>query len=57
MPYMRIDGIVHTSDDLNDFKPINIFTDEAFTNDSVPELFANLDRFKVRKAVLEEVKK
>ena len=50
------DGIVHTSNDLNDFKPINIFTDEAFTNDSVPELFANLDRFKVRKAVLEELK-
>ena len=50
------DGVVHSSDELNNFVPINIFTDEAHTNDSVPEPFANLDRFKVRKAVLEELK-
>ena len=37
-------------------KAINIFTDEAFSNDNVPEPFANLDRFKVRKAILEELK-
>ena len=52
----EIDGVVHSSDELNNFVPINIFTDEAHTNDSVPEPFANLDRFKVRKAVLEELK-
>ena len=52
----EIDGVVNTSDDLNDFVPINIFTDEAHTNDSVPEPFAGLDRFKVRKVVLEELK-
>ena len=51
-----VDGVVHTSENLEDFEPINIFTDEAFSNDNVPEPFANLDRFKVRKAVLEELK-
>ena len=52
----EVDGVVHTSESLEDFEPINIFTDEAFSNDNVPEPFANLDRFKVRKAVLEELK-
>ena len=52
----EVDGIVQTSQSLEDFEPINIFTDEAFSNDNVPEPFANLDRFKVRKAVLEELK-
>ena len=52
----EVDGIVQTSESLEDFEPINIFTDEAFSNDNVPEPFANLDRFKVRKAVLEELK-
>ena len=47
--------IVHTSDDLNDFKPINIFNDEAWTNENVPEPFNNLDRFKARKLVLEKL--
>ena len=52
----EVDGIVQTSDKLEDFAPINIFTDEAFSNDMVPTPFNNLDRFKVRKAVLEELK-
>ena len=52
----EVDGVVHTSDKLEDFEPINIFTDEAFSNDNVPAPFNNLDRFKVRKAVLEELK-
>ena len=52
----EVDGVVQTSESLEDFEPINIFTDEAFSNDNVPEPFANLDRFKVRKAILEELK-
>jgi len=52
----EVDGVVQTSDKLEDFAPINIFTDEAFSNDMVPAPFNNLDRFKVRKAVLEELK-
>ena len=52
----EVDGVVHTSESLEDFEPINIFTDEAFSNNNVPKPFANLDRFKVRKAVLEELK-
>ena len=52
----EVDGVVQTSESLEDFEPINIFTDEAFSNNNVPEPFANLDRFKVRKAVLEELK-
>ena len=52
----EVDGVVQTSDKLEDFAPINIFTDEAFSNDIVPAPFNNLDRFKVRKAVLEELK-
>ena len=52
----EIDGVVQSSKELEDFVPINIFTDTAFTNDNVPKKFANLDRFKVRKIVLEELK-
>ena len=52
----EVDGVVQTSESLEDFEPINIFTDEAFSNNNVPEPFTNLDRFKVRKAVLEELK-
>ena len=52
----EVDGVVQTSDKLEDFGPINIFTDEAFSNDMVPAPFNNLDRFKVRKAVLEELR-
>ena len=52
----EIDGVVQSSKKLEDFVPINIFTDTAFTNDNVPKKFANLDRFKVRKIVLEELK-
>ena len=52
----EVGGVVQTSESLEDFKPINIFTDEAFSNDNVPKPFANLDRFKVRKVVLEELK-
>tara|TARA_B100000029_G_scaffold516234_1_gene627823 strand:- start:217 stop:2442 length:2226 start_codon:yes stop_codon:yes gene_type:complete len=46
---------VKVSDDPSKFKPINIFTDDAYTNDVVPQPFNNLDRFKVRKLVLEEL--
>ena len=52
----EIDGVVHTSKKLEDFAPLNIFTDTAHTNDNVPEQFQDLDRFKVRKVVLEELK-
>ena len=52
----EVDGVVQTSDKLEDFAPINIFTDEAFSNDMVPAPFNNLDRFKVRKAVLEKLR-
>ena len=52
----EVDGVVQTSDKLEDFAPINIFTDEAFSNDMVPAPFNNLDRFKVRKAVLVELR-
>ena len=51
----QIDDIVYTSENLEDFAPINIFTDAAFTNDFVPEPFNNLDRFKARKAVISEL--
>ena len=51
------DNEVHISDDIEDFEPLNIFTDEAHSNDNVPSPFKNLDRFKVRKLVLEEIKK
>ena len=52
----EVNGVVQTSEKLEDFAPINIFTDEALSNDIVPAPFNNLDRFKVRKAVLEELK-
>ena len=52
-----VDNEVHISDDIEDFEPLNIFTDEAHSNDNVPSPFKNLDRFKVRKLVLEEIKK
>ena len=52
----EIDGVVHTSKKLEDFAPLNIFTDTAHTNDNVPQQFQDLDRFKVRKVVLEELK-
>ena len=52
-----VDNEVHISDDIKDFEPLNIFTDEAYSNDNVPSPFKNLDRFKVRKLVLEEIKK
>ena len=52
----EIDGVVHTSKKLEDFAPLNIFTDTAHTNDNVPQQFQGLDRFKVRKVVLEELK-
>ena len=52
-----VDNEVQISDDIEDFEPLNIFTDEAHSNDNVPSPFKNLDRFKVRKLVLEEIKK
>ena len=52
----EIDGVVHTSKKLEDFAPLNIFTDTAHTNDNVPQQFQDLDRFKVRKVILEELK-
>ena len=52
----EIDGEVQVSDAASDFQPINIFNEDAWSNDNVPEPFSNLDRFKVRKLVLEELK-
>ena len=52
----EVDGEVKTSDTASDFEPINIFNEDAWSNENVPELFSNLDRFKVRKAVLEKLK-
>ena len=37
------------------FVPINIFNDEAWSNENVPAPFDNLDRFKVRKLVIEKL--
>jgi valyl-tRNA synthetase len=51
----EIEGVVKTSDVPSDFKPINIFNDDAWSNDNVPEPFSNLDRFKVRKLVIEKL--
>ena len=51
------DGTVLTSKNTDDFKPINIFNDDAWTNNNVPEPFNNLDRFKVRKLAIEELNK
>ena len=36
-------------------EPINIFNQDAWTNNNVPKLFENLDRFKVRKLVIKEL--
>ena len=52
----EVNGQVETSDSASDFKPINIFNEDAWSNKNVPEPFSNLDRFKVRKAVLEKLK-
>ena len=52
----EIDGEVQVSNAASDFQPINIFNEDAWSNDNVPEPFSNLDRFKVRKLVLEELK-
>ena len=55
---LYLDGeVVKSSKNQSDFKPINIFDRFAYTNDSVPDPFKNLDRFKARKEVLSELKK
>ena len=52
----EVGGEVKTSDTASDFEPLNIFTEDAWSNENVPEPFSNLDRFKVRKLVLEKLK-
>ena len=52
----EVEGQVKTSDNASDFEPINIFNEDAWSNENVPQPFSNLDRFKVRKAVLEKLK-
>jgi valyl-tRNA synthetase len=52
----EVEGQVKTSDNASDFEPINIFNEDAWSNENVPEPFSNLDRFKVRKDVLEKLK-
>ena len=55
---LYLDGeVVKSSKNQSDFKPVNIFDRFAYTNDSVPDPFKNLDRFKVRKEVLSELEK
>ena len=55
---LYLDGkVVKSSKNQSDFKPINIFDRFAYTNDSVPDPFKNLDRFKARKEVLSELEK
>ena len=55
---LYLDGeVVKSSKNQSDFKPINIFDRFAYTNDSVPNPFKNLDRFKARKEVLSELEK
>ena len=49
------DNKVYISKNINDFEPINIFNQDACTNNNVPKLFENLDRFKVRKLVIKEL--
>ena len=49
------DNKVYISKNINDFEPINIFNHDAWTNNNVPKLFENLDRFKVRKLVIKEL--
>ena len=51
----EVEGVVKTSEVPSDFKPINIFNDDAWSNNNVPEPFSNLDRFKVRKLVIEKL--
>jgi valyl-tRNA synthetase len=51
----EIDNQVKTSNSTSDFKPINIFDDDAWSNDNVPAPFNKLDRFKVRKLVIEKL--
>ena len=51
----EVNGQVETSETDSDFKPINIFNDDAWSNDNVPAPFNNLDRFKVRKLVIEKL--
>ena len=46
---------VYMSKNIDDFEPINIFNQDAWTNNNVPKLFENLDRFKVRKLVIKEL--
>ena len=49
------DNKVYISKNINDFEPINIFNQDAWTNNNVPKLFENLDRFKVIKLVIKEL--
>ena len=49
------DNKVYISKNINDFEPINIFNQDAWTNNNVPKLFENLDRFKARKLVIKEL--
>ena len=49
------DNKVYISKNINDFEPINIFNQDAWTNNNVPKSFENLDRFKVRKLVIKEL--
>ena len=51
----EVNGQVETSENGSDFEPINIFNDDACSNDNVPAPFNNLDRFKVRKLVIEKL--
>ena len=51
----EVNGEVVTSEADSDFEPINIFNDDAWSNDNVPAPFNNLDRFKVRKLVIEKL--
>ena len=49
------DNKVYMSKNIDDFEPINIFNQDAWTNNNVPKLFEDLDRFKVRKLVIKEL--
>ncbi len=51
----EVNDQVETSETDSDFEPINIFNDDAWSNDNVPAPFNNLDRFKVRKLVIEKL--
>ena len=51
----EIDNQVEISNSTSDFQPINIFDDDAWSNDNVPAPFNKLDRFKVRKLVIEKL--